>query len=101
MNNYTKEEVKQDNKIRLAKYDTLYIVCFSYIIIFGLNIFSYFAQSERPPESFMSYSSAMTGIFCLFLAVVLPFIISWHNKRNTKIYQSELKKPGDKLYYSQ
>ena len=87
---YTKEQVKQDNVKRIAKYDTLYLVCCVYIFIFGLNIFSYFTQSERPPGSFMSYSSAMTGILCLFLAIVLPFILSWQNKKHTKIYKSEM-----------
>lgn len=92
MNNYSKADIRQDNNKRLAKSDTLYLVCIVYIAVFVLNIVFYFVIPERPAGSFMSYSAAMTGIFCLFAAIVLPFILSWQNKRYTRIYKSEMNK---------
>lgn len=89
-------DFKKENDHRIVRTNTLYAVCFTYIAIFALNIFSYYGQIESGESvgynsNFFSYSVAMTGALCLFIAFILPFILSLYNKRQEKIYRLEIK----------
>lgn len=98
-----KSDIKKINDHRIVRINTIYAVCFTYIAIFALNIFSYYGQIESGESvgynsNFFIYSVTMTGVLCLLAAFILPVILSFYNKRQEKIYRLDIKNNNDKAY---